>query len=81
MEKMTRPCGNCGKEVVARVIPLGPVEPGEIRKWLCPDCFGLGPDDPLRTTAEKIEKAEADGTLDKYRLSERLENLKGQKVQ
>ncbi len=70
-------CGTCGKSVRVRFIDFEAKD----KRWDCADCIGLSKTDPLRTTAEKIEKAEADGTLDKYKLSERLENLKGRKVQ
>jgi hypothetical protein len=70
-------CGHCGKECRVRFIDFEAKE----KAWLCADCMGLSQTDPFRTTAEKIAKAEADGTLDKYKLSERLENLKGRRVQ
>jgi hypothetical protein len=70
-------CGHCGKECRVRFIDFEAKE----KAWICAECMGLSQTDPLRTTAEKIEKAEAEGTLDKYKLSERLENLKGRKVQ
>jgi hypothetical protein len=70
-------CATCKKEVHVRFIDFEVKD----KRWECADCVGLSKTDPLRTTAEKIEKAEADGTLADYKLSERLENIAGRKVQ
>jgi hypothetical protein len=72
-------CGTCGKEVRVRFINFE-ADPKD-RRWECADCAGIPKDSPMAKTAEKIAKAEADGTLKDYKLSERLENLAGRKVQ
>lgn len=82
MGKDARRCGNYGKEVTIRFINFGPLGPGQIRLWLCGDCAGLtGVDTHLYAVAQKIEEAYRDGSLGDYKLSERLENLKGKRCQ
>ena len=70
-------CATCKKEVRVRFIDFA----AQDKRWECADCIGLSKTDPLRTTAERIGRAEADGTLGEYKLSERLENLARRKVQ